>query len=233
MKLFMHLGMLMLVVSFCGLTDRLQDAVENGGDSTETTESGDTGSADGEEVKAAELTSDMEAKLDGDKVTWEEQGMTFKLPKGWPKMSVSKTSFQYGSPAKGFLIGTISSLGSDFPVDTSIKAYYDQAVQKAKDGDYEKVQYTMIDGVKGVEFVESMPEDKGDPRRVQWIGYRTYNDQTQMVNVMVSSVTRFPDTSVTMRVRSAVSPLPAVSVLVESVSSIRAAGPATGGGSSN
>ncbi|MDH3530245.1 MAG: hypothetical protein OEQ28_11820, partial [Acidobacteriota bacterium] len=70
---------------------------------------------------------------------------------------------------------------------TSIKAYYDQAVQKAKDGDYEKVQYTMIDGVKGVEFVESMPEDNSDPRRFQWIGYRTYNDQTQMVNVMVST----------------------------------------------
>lgn len=187
MKLFMPLGMLMLVLSFCGITERVKDAVEDAGDSTETGKSSDASSSDGEEAKAAELTADMEAKLDGDKVTWEEQGMTWKLPAGWPKMSVSKTSFQYGSPAKGFLIGTISSLGSNFPADTSLEAYYNQAVQKAKDGDYEKVQYTMIDGVKGVEFVESMPEDKGDPRRFQWIGYRTYNDQTQMVNVMVST----------------------------------------------
>ena len=189
MKLLLPFALLFFVLSFCGLTERLQDAV---GDQTEssdttTTESTDTSSGGDEDVKAAELTSDLEAKLDGDKATWEDQGIEFRLPKGWPKMSVSKTSFQYGSPAKGFLIGTISSLGSNFPVDTSLEAYYNQAVQKAKDGDYEKVQYTMIDGVKGVEFVESMPEDKSDPRRFQWIGYRKYNDQTQMVNVMVST----------------------------------------------
>ena len=190
MKSLFALGILFFALSFCGIGDLLSSSSESDGDTTDTkTESGDTGgkSADGDAVETAKLTPDMESKLDGDKAVWEDQGMTWTLPKGWPKMSASKNSFQYGSPSKGFLIVSISSLGASFPVDTSIKAYYDQSVQKAKDGGNEKVQYTMIDGVKGVEFVESKQEDDGDPRRYQWIGYRTYNDQIQMVNVMVST----------------------------------------------
>lgn len=191
MKLIFPFAIVMFALTFCGIGDQIKKAVEDSDKpDTASKDSGDSDAKDGagDEVATAKLTPEMEALLEGgDKITWEEQGIEFKVPKGWPKMTASKTMLNYGTPASGFLIANISSLGSDFPVDTSTKAYYDQAVQKAKDGDYEKVQYTMIDGVKGVEFVESMPEDKGDPRRFQWIGYRTYNDQTQMVNVMVTT----------------------------------------------
>ncbi len=189
MKLFFPLAILMFALTFCGIGDQVKKAIEDS-EKSETTsnESGDTETKSDDDVATAKLTSEMEALLEGgDKITWEEQGIEFKVPKGWPKMTVSKMMLNYGTPANGFLIANISSLGSDFPVDTSIKAYFDQAVQKAKDGDYEKVQYTMIDGVKGVEFIESMPEDKSGPRRHQWIGYRDYNDQIQMVNVMVTT----------------------------------------------
>ncbi|NNE65610.1 MAG: hypothetical protein HKN33_03515 [Pyrinomonadaceae bacterium] len=192
MKSLLALGILFFALGFCGLGERLQGITGDDGDSgdTTTTDSGDTtGDSSDEDVKAAELTSDMEGLLDGDKAVWEDQGITFKLPKGWPKMSVSKNSFQYGSPAKGFLIVTLSSL-PNFNEQTqaiSLKGTYDQQVAKAKDGGNEKVQWTMLDGVKGVEFVEAKQEDAGDPRRHQFIGYRKYNDQTQMVNVMVST----------------------------------------------
>ncbi|MDH3529917.1 MAG: hypothetical protein OEQ28_10160, partial [Acidobacteriota bacterium] len=121
MKSLVALGILFFALSFCGLGDRLKEVTGGDSDTTETTtktEGADENSGDGDEVKTAKLTSDMESMLDGETATWEEQGMTWKLPNGWPKMSVSKTSFQYGSPAKGFLIASISSLGSDFPVDT-------------------------------------------------------------------------------------------------------------------
>ena len=190
MKLILPVGMLFFALSFCGLGDFLSKSDDGATEVTETStkESGDKTSDEESDVEVAKLTSGMEAALEGgEKIVWEDQGMDWQVPKGWPKMTVTKKMLNYGSPAKGFLIVSISSLGASFPVDVSTKAYYDQAVQKAKDGDYEKVQYTMIDGVKGVEFIESMPEDKGDPRRHQWIGYRKYNDQTQMLNVMVST----------------------------------------------
>ena len=55
-----------------------------------------------------------------------------------------------------------------------------------KNGKYEKVRYLEIDGIKGVEWVEAPPEGKDDPRRHQWIGYRSYLGQTQMLNVMTA-----------------------------------------------
>jgi len=44
-----------------------------------------------------------------------------------------------------------------------------------------------IDGIPGVEFVEAMPTGKNDPRRHQWIAYRTYLGQKQQLNVMTST----------------------------------------------
>ncbi len=194
MKLLLPLGLLMFVLSFCGITDMVKDAGKDSGDKPETTksESGEDEKAEksDDDVKEAKLTSDMEAKLDGDKLVWEEQGIEFKLPKGWPKIMQNKTMINYGTPANGFLIANISSMPASFTPETreiSLKGTYDQQVQKAKEGGNELVQWTMINGVKGVEWVEAMPEDKSDARRHQFIGYREFNDQIQMLNVMVTT----------------------------------------------
>ena len=74
-----------------------------------------------------------------------------------------------------------------FPMDASLKAYFDQALQQLKNGKYESVKMVEIDGISGVEFVESMPEDKAGARRHQWIAYRTYLGQKQQLNVMTST----------------------------------------------
>ena len=191
MKSFFAFGVLAFALTICGFTDQFTGGGTDTADKTNQPEVGSGNGADGgstDEVSTAELTSDLAALQSMEtKRLWEEQGIVLETPKGMAENEyVSKNSFQYGSPAKGFLIGSISSLGDNFPTDVSLKSYYDQSVQKAKDGDYEKVQYTQISGIKGVEFVESKKEDSGDPRRYQWIGYRKYNDQTQMLNIMVS-----------------------------------------------
>ena len=80
----------------------------------------------------------------------------------------------YGSPDNAFLIGSISPMADNFPADISTKAFYDGAVTRMKNGEVKNVKYTEIDGIKGVEFVESAPEDKGDAQRHQWIAYRKY-----------------------------------------------------------
>ena len=101
-------------------------------------------------------------------------------------MDVKKETFNYSGPDNAALLVNISPMSADFPVDSSITAYYDQAVQQMKNGKYEKVRYLEIDGIKGVEWVEAPPEGKDDPRRHQWIGYRSYLGQTQMLNVMTA-----------------------------------------------
>lgn len=113
--------------------------------------------------------------------------MSWKLPAGWKQMDVKKETFNYQSPDNAFLLVNISPMNDDFPMDSSRTAYYDQALQQMKQGKYESVRYLDIDGVKGVEWVETPPEDKDGPRRHQWIGYRNYLGQNQMLNVMLST----------------------------------------------
>ena len=44
--------------------------------------------------------------------------------------------------------------------------------------------------MKGVAFREAKPEGAEDPRRLQWITYRKYAGQTQMVNLMLATAGR-------------------------------------------
>ncbi|MEO6051037.1 MAG: hypothetical protein ABIP78_06865 [Pyrinomonadaceae bacterium] len=102
-------------------------------------------------------------------------------------MDVKKESFNYSSPDNAFLLVNISLMPDSFPMDVSLKAYYDQALQQLKNGKYESVKIVEIDGITGVEFTEAPPEGKDDPRRHQWIAYRTYLGQRQQLNVMTST----------------------------------------------
>jgi hypothetical protein len=102
-------------------------------------------------------------------------------------MEVKKESFNYGTPANGFLIASISKMSADFPVDSSIEAYYTSALEKLKQGEYSNARWLEIDGIKGVEFVEAPSEEKDGIRRHQWLAYRNYQGQTQMLNIMLST----------------------------------------------
>ncbi len=141
-----------------------------------------------EKVEKPKLSDQQQFILDNaDEVKWDEQGIAWKLPKGWSKMDVKKESFMYGSPKTGFLIGTISVMPDNFPSDISLKGTYDSALQQLKNGKYENARYLEIDGVKGVEWVETMPEDKSSPRRHQWIAFRNYQGKNQQINIILST----------------------------------------------
>ena len=68
---------------------------------------------------------------------WDQQGINWTVPKGWKKSDVSKLQFNYASPDNAFLLVSISEMSDDFPMDISLKAYYDQAMQQLKQGHYE------------------------------------------------------------------------------------------------
>lgn len=186
MKLIVPLGILLFALSFCGITDRIQQQLGESGDSAEsTTKEGDESSSGAE---TPELTSAQKKIQDeSEEVEWPDQGITFKVPDGWDKMSVMKESFNYGSPGTGFLIGSISVMPDSFPSETSLEATYNQGLEMLKQGKYESARYLEIDGIKGVEWIEAMPEEKSSPRRHQWIAFRNYLGQNQQLNIMVST----------------------------------------------
>lgn len=189
MRSIFTLGLITFALTFCGLGDKLKNLSGGTSSNSNSTTSGPTktGSNDAA-VEKPTLTSSQQAIQDGATETkWDDQGISWKLPSGWPKMQVMKESFNYGSPANGFLIASISKMSADFPVDTSINAYYTSALEKIKQGDYVSARWLEIDGIKGVEFVEAAPEEKDGIRRHQWLAYRNYQGQTQMLNIMLST----------------------------------------------
>jgi hypothetical protein len=174
-------------MTFCGLGERLKGLT--GGSTSNTNTAGTSGTKSGSDPEAEKpsLTASQQSIQDSSsEVKWDEQNISFKLPSGWPKMDVKKESFNYGSPANGFLIASISVMPDSFPADVSIKATYDSALEQLKQGNYEKVRWLEIDGVKGVEWTEALKEKDGI-RRHQWIAFRRYQGQNQQLNVMVST----------------------------------------------
>lgn len=191
MKLLISLGALIFAFSVCNLSEKISDLKGKSADNqkiiTNSSIEQENSSSDSE-VETPELTAAQEAILKGGQnIDWEEQGITFTVPKNWKKMSVKKEMLNYASPDLGFLIGTIAVMPDNFPSEVSLKATFDSSLQQLKNGKYENVRYLEIDGVKGVEFVEAMPEDKSDPRRHQWIAFRNYQGQNQQLNIMVST----------------------------------------------
>ena len=187
MNSILPLGIIIFALTFCGLGDRLKGTSTGNGGAVNGTSSGAAKSSSGS-VEQPKPTAAQQAIIDGGtEATWDAQGISWRLPSGFKKMQVLKESFNYGSPAAGFLIASISVMPDDFPSESSIDATYTSALEQLKQGKYENVRWLEIDGVKGVEWVESMPEIKDGARRHQWIAFRKYLGQNQQLNVMVST----------------------------------------------
>lgn len=193
MRSLLAFGVLSFALTFCGLQDKLKSLSGSPSTNTNTASSNSNGTAPpntsgAPTAEKAKPSVTQQAVIDGGIETkWDDQGLSWKLPSGWKKMTATKESFNYSSPDNAFLLVNISTLGDSFPMDVSLKAYYDQAMQQLKNGKYESVKMVDIDGIVGVEFVEAPPEGKDDPRRHQWIAYRKYLGQTQQLNVMTST----------------------------------------------
>jgi hypothetical protein len=190
MKSIVSLGLMIFALTFCGLGDRIKQISNSGGTGSSNSASagGSKDSTAGGTVEKPAPNAAQKAIMDSStQVDWAEQGISWKLPSGFKKMSVMKESLNYGSPATGFLIASISVMPDNFPGETSVEATYTQALEQLKQGKYESVRWLEIDGVKGVEWIEAMPEIRDGARRHQWIAFRRYLGQNQQLNIMVST----------------------------------------------
>ena len=151
MKSLLTLGLIFFAFSFCGLGDRLKQMSGGTSETNSNTASSSNSTAPGTSSSAAEkpkVTASQQAIMDGGTETkWDDQGLSWKLPASWKKMDVKKESFNYQSPDNAFLLVNISVMPDSFPMDTSLKAYHDQALQQLKNGKYESVRLIDIDGV--------------------------------------------------------------------------------------
>jgi hypothetical protein len=182
MKLIPALLMLGLALSICNLTKSKNSNSSGAGTSSST------GGIVAE--KAEPTAAQIAALAGGETIKWDQQGMSWTLPPKWTKVTDDRNSFAARSPG-GFdaanLIVSISTMADNFPTEISLKATYEGAQTRMKNGELDELRWLEIDGVTGMEFRESNPEKPDGFRRTQWITFRKYAGQVQQVNIIIST----------------------------------------------
>lgn len=186
MKQIPLLVVLGLALSLCNLGNKLKNAGKSGEPGKSASSSSDTGDVE----HATPTAGQTEALAGGQTVQWDQQGMSWTVPPKWTQATNESKMLVWRSPGSwdaANLIVSISPMDESFPTDVSIKAFYDGAKTRAKNGEVDELKWLEIDGLKGVEFRESNPEQPDGIRRLQWMAYRKYGGQVQLVNLMLSS----------------------------------------------
>lgn len=175
-----------LALSLCNLTNRFK----NSGKSGEPGKSSSSSSENGEAEHATPTEAQMQALKGGQTAKWDQQGMSWTVPPKWTEATNESKMLVWRSPGSwdaANLIVNISAMDESFPTDISIKAFYDGAKTRSKNGEVDELKWLEIDGLKGIEFRESNPEQPDGIRRLQWMAYRKYGGQVQLVNMILSS----------------------------------------------
>jgi hypothetical protein len=188
MKQMLLLITLTISLSLCSLTERFKEAgpAEKGSSSPSPAGS----SENGERVeKPAPTSAQIAAIANGQNANWDQQGMSWTVPANWQETTNDSKQLLWRSPGSwdaANLIVTISLMDQSFPPD-SIKGFYDGAKTRSKNGEVDELKWLELDGVKGVQFREANPRKPDGIRRLQWLAYRKYAGQMQMVNIILSS----------------------------------------------
>ena len=175
-------------LSLCNLTSKFKGHSSNSGSGNSSSSSDSSGGITAEKGEAN--SAQLAAIAGGQEVKCNQQGMSWTVPANWTEQSNESKMFVWRSPG-GFdaanLIVNISPMDESFPTEVSIKAFYDGAKTRAKNGEIDELKWVEINGLKGVQFRESNPEKPDGIRRLQWMAYRKYAGQIQLVNLMLSS----------------------------------------------
>src|SRR5205814_7222892 len=176
---------LVLALMACNLSSKLRGNSNSG--SSPSSSSGNPTKIGDEPVEKPNPTAAQTAVIaNGQGVKWDGQGISWKIPADWKKQDVSKNSFEYGGDG-AFLIVSIWPMAEDFPTDMSLNAFQQGAKVRKKNGEVDEVKWLELDGIRGVEFRESKPQMADDIRRLQWMTYRKFANQTQLVNFILST----------------------------------------------
>ena len=185
MKHILVLLLLGCALSLCNLSERLHKSSSNANSSNSGSSSSSSRSAEHGQPTAEQIA----ALSGGQEIKWDRQGMSFTVPPKWTELENESKSFLWHSPGSGAatLNVNISPMDENFPTDASIQAFYDGAKTRAKNGEVDELKWVEIDGLTGVQFREANPEHPDGIRRLQWLAYRKYLGQVQMINLMLSS----------------------------------------------
>src|SRR6266404_2891468 len=134
-------------LSLCNLGTKLRTATNSGGSGSEK-----SSSSSSEAEKATPTAAQTQALAGGQAVKWDRQGMSWTAPPQWKQDSSEAKELVWSSPGgdeAAHLIVSISPMDESFPTDVSIKAFYDGAKTRMKNGEVDELKWVKIDGLRG------------------------------------------------------------------------------------
>ena len=185
MKHILVLLLLGFALSLCNLSEKL-----HGKSGSSSSSPGSTNSSSRTAEKAQPTAAQTAALAGGQQIKWDRQGLSWTVPPNWTESENESKSFMWRSPGGGdaaSLIVSISPMPDSFPYESANDAAYEQAKDRAKNGEVDEVKWLELDGVTGVQFREANPEHPDGARRLQWMAYRKYLGQLQGINLMLAT----------------------------------------------
>jgi hypothetical protein len=179
-----------LALSLCNLATKLKNAGKSSNSNTNSSSSSSSDSGGAAVEHPTPTAAQTEALVGGQQVKWDQQGMSWTVPAKWKQQTNESKMFVWSSPGSwdaASLIVNISPMDESFPTEVSLNAFYDGAKTRAKNGEVDELKWVEIDGLKGVQFREANPESPDDSRRLQWMAYRKFAGQVQLVNLMLAT----------------------------------------------
>ena len=183
-------GILVVALAIGGLFYFSRSAQQSAGARSAEAVRGLAGSASGDaEAEPPSPTAEQQAAIAGGQTAeWPQQEISWTVPQKWKKFTAESQSFMWRSPGSwdaASLIVSVAPMSADFPTEVSLQSYYNSFKQDKQK--YTEVRWLKLGGVKGVMFREASPESADNPQRLQWLGFRDYKGQKQMVNIMLAS----------------------------------------------
>lgn len=182
-------GVLVVALAIGGVFYFSRQAQQTAGVRSAEALKGLRGAGDGAEAEPPSPTAEQQAAIAGGQTAeWEQQEITWTVPQKWKKFTAESQSFMWRSPGSwdaASLIVSVAPMSADFPAEMSLQSYYDSFSRDKQK--YGEVRWLKLGGVKGVMFREASPEGDDDPQRLQWMGYREYKGQKQLVNIMLAA----------------------------------------------
>lgn len=130
------------------------------------------------------LTAKQKKIIDrGKELDWKVNGLNWRIPQDSNKLLERDTILTYRSPSSVTFVASVTPSQSYDKAVSIIKGHYEQALANEKNSLVEQVRYLEIDGIKGVEFIEKVPNNDGWQRH-HWIAYREFNKLPQVIAVM-------------------------------------------------
>jgi hypothetical protein len=121
----------------------------------------------------------------GEFVSWAEQGMSWVLPQGWTRKSLTKTEFEYTAGDEASFKVSVEPMAAGLPPEMTLQGYYQGAQVRQKNGQLDEVKLVALDSLRGVQIREAATEPQR-PRSLQWTSMRNFGGNEQRINMSLS-----------------------------------------------